>query len=176
MSNYTKTTCRDIGELNKNAQQACRLFLDRCKSRGIDIFITETYRSQERQDYLYSKGRTISGQIVTNAKYSNHTSKMAWDIACNGANLYDPKILNRAGQVAKELGITWGGSWVKFVDKPHFEVTKNWTYKEVSNMTVDEAKKIIQENCDFNDTTMLYLTLYKYSDSMLIRLAQTMKG
>ena len=45
--------CRDIGALTPLAQHACNLFLAECKRRGISIFITETYRSQARQDYLY---------------------------------------------------------------------------------------------------------------------------
>ena len=52
MSNVT-STCRDINELLPIAQKACKLFLCECKKAGVDIFITETYRSQERQNYLY---------------------------------------------------------------------------------------------------------------------------
>ncbi|MEA4972881.1 hypothetical protein SDC9_175742 [bioreactor metagenome] len=44
---------RAISELTPLAQQACNLFMERCKTAGLDIFITETYRSQKRQDYLY---------------------------------------------------------------------------------------------------------------------------
>ncbi|MDP2396415.1 MAG: hypothetical protein Q8S84_08935 [bacterium] len=37
------------------------------------IFITESWRSQERQNYLYSLGRTIPGKTVTWTKDSEHT-------------------------------------------------------------------------------------------------------
>lgn len=119
------TSCRDIKELNPLAQTACNLFLSECKRNNINIFITETYRSQGRQDYLYAQGRTRSGQIVTWTKKSNHTGRMAWDIACNGGNLYDKNMITKAGNIAKSLGITWGGSW-KTPDMPHFEITSNW--------------------------------------------------
>lgn len=46
---------------------------------------------------------------------------------------------------------------------------------EGKNMTVEEAKKVIQEKCGFDDNTMLYLSFYRYADSMLTRLAEAMK-
>lgn len=53
------TTCRDLAELLPVAQTACRLLFQQCYREGVkDIFITETYRSQARQNYLYAQGRT----------------------------------------------------------------------------------------------------------------------
>ena len=49
------------------------------------------------------------------------------------------------------------------------------TYKGVNDMTVDEAKKIIKEKCGFDENTMNYLSYYKFSDSLIIRLAEQMK-
>lgn len=47
--------------------------------------------------------------------------------------------------------------------------------KEEESMTVEEAKKIIQDKCKFDDNTMQYLSFYRYADSMLTRLAEVMK-
>ena len=118
-------TYRDINELTPLAQRACRLFMETCRAEGLDIFITETYRSQKRQNELYAQGRTEPGKIVTWTKNSRHTSRRAWDIACNGSNLYDSVILTKAGRIAEKLGITWGGTWTP-PDMPHFEITNNW--------------------------------------------------
>lgn len=122
------TTCRDLSELTKVAEQACRLLFQECYKVGIkNIFITETYRSQERQNYLYAQGRTRPGQIVTWTLSSNHKSRLAWDIAVGPPqSLYDIATLNRVGAIAKKLGITWGGSWTGNIDRPHFEVKSNW--------------------------------------------------
>lgn len=173
MYNVT-TSCRDINELLPIAQKACKLFLSECKKIGLDIFITETYRSQERQNYLYEQGRSRPGNIVTWTKSSRHTSRLAWDIACNGGVLYDNTILLKAGEVAKKLGIIWGGNW-STPDKPHFEVTKDWIEPKEIKMNKDEAIKIIKEKCCFDDNTMLYLQMYRYAESMLIRIAEQMK-
>ncbi|MFF2793544.1 M15 family metallopeptidase [Lysinibacillus xylanilyticus] len=122
------TTCRDISELLPAAQLACRLLFQECCKAGItNIFITETYRSQERQKYLYSQGRTRPGQIVTWTLNSNHKSRLAWDIAVSPPqSLYDVATLSRIGAIARKLGITWGGDWVGSIDRPHFEVKSNW--------------------------------------------------
>ena len=125
MSLNVATACRDINELSTLAQTACKLFLANCKDKGINIFITETYRSQDRQDYLYTQGRTREGNVVTWTKSSRHTSRRAWDIACNGNKLYDTAMLKKAGEVAKDLGITWGGTW-STPDMPHFEIATDW--------------------------------------------------
>ena len=142
MANVT-VQCRDISELEPNAQKACRLFLKRCEQRGLDVFITETYRSQERQNYLYSLGRTRAGNKVTWTKNSRHTTRRAWDIACRGGILYNTAVLSQCGEVAAELGITWGGTW-KTPDTPHFEISENWNYSEEDEYMTEAEKAKMQ--------------------------------
>ena len=122
------TTCRDLAELLPVAQTACRLLFQQCYKAGIqNIFVTETYRSQARQNYLYAQGRTRPGKIVTWTLKSNHTSRLAWDIAVAPPKpLYDVDTLTKVGAIARKLGITWGGDWARRIDRPHFEVKRNW--------------------------------------------------
>lgn len=46
---------------------------------------------------------------------------------------------------------------------------------EEVKLTYEEALKIIKDKCGFDDNTMLYLEMYRYSESMVIRLAEKMK-
>lgn len=138
-------TCRDLNELLPEARGACALFLAECKKRGIDIFITETYRSQARQNYLYQQGRTRAGIQVTWTLSSNHTPRLAWDIAtvkkdAQGKPYHIPT-LEAAGQVAKELGIEWGGTWAK-IDRPHFQIKKGQVIKYKGGNEVQKQQKI----------------------------------
>lgn len=129
MSTSVTQTCRDLSELTAAAQTACRLLFQECYKAGIvDIFITETYRSQARQNYLYEQGRTRPGQVVTWTRNSNHTSRRAWDIAvAPPRNLYDISTLSKVGVIAKKLGIEWGGYWeAGKYDAPHFEIPTTW--------------------------------------------------
>lgn len=127
MSDVTKTY-RDIVQLTEQAQKACNLFMDKCKAKGLNVLITETYRSQERQNYLYEQGRTRAGQIVTWTKSSRHTSRRAWDICKNvkGQEYVDSNFFKQCGEIAAELGITWGGIWKSSPDTPHFEIDADW--------------------------------------------------
>lgn len=129
---------KSLDELLPVAKRACELFLLACERAGLDIFVTETFRSQARQDYLYAQGRDREGAIVTWTRNSRHTSRLAWDIAVRGENLYDKNVLTACGAIAESLGITWGGTW-STPDMPHFEVTKDWgDILETRYNTLDE--------------------------------------
>lgn len=140
-------TCRDINELKPTAQKACRLFLKKCKEAGLNIFLTETYRSQARQNQLYAQGRTEPGKIVTWTLNSRHTSRRAWDIAVIGKDLYDMAVIRQVGAIGQSLGITWGGIWSP-PDYCHFEITEDWTAPE-------EVEEVTQEQ--FNQMMEVYL-------------------
>ena len=135
-------TCRDINELTEEAQKACRMFLAECGAQGLNVLITETYRSQERQNYLYEQGRTRAGKKVTWTKNSRHTSRRAWDICRNvkGQEYSNTTFFRRCGDIARSMGITWGGDW-SAPDMPHFEVPEGWEYKGDEKMTAEERKK-----------------------------------
>ena len=172
MSNVT-SACRDINSLQPLAKKACTLFLATCLERGIEIFLTECYRSQERQDYLYEQGRSRPGKIVTWTRNSNHKSGMAWDIACKSPNdLYDKKIIAKAGAVAKELGIEWGGTWEQ-QDTPHFQISNEWKEptKKDDDLINAVAKIISRGICinaaNWNDLARINL---KNVDALLLKL------
>lgn len=134
---------RSIDALAPNAQKACRLFLKRCEEENLKVRITETYRTQERQDELYEQGRTMPGKIVTWTRNSRHTARHAWDICqdIKGEEYSDTGFFVSCGKVAERLDITWGGNW-KNRDITHFEVSADWSVpEEESGMTEAERKE-----------------------------------
>lgn len=163
--------CRDVKQLNPLSQQACNLFLAECKKQGVNIFITETYRSQARQEWLYAQGRTRSGQVVTWTKKSNHTGRMAWDIAVSPpGKLYDSSVISKAGKIADKLGIEWGGNW-KTPDMPHFQISSKWKmpkgdYKaQKTRINLNgRIKEVDTVNIDGNN----YIKLRDLSDSKIV--------
>lgn len=122
----------DINQLNEPAKTACRLFMEEAKKRGIPIFLVETIRYAVRQNWLY-KNIPGSTQLDGYKNLSKHQYGYAWDIACLGKELYNKDIMDRAGALGLEMGITWGGSWGW--DSPHFEVTANWKPKKLIPLT-----------------------------------------
>ena len=119
---------RDISVLHPRLQEKISEFRNLCAKQGLLIGIGECWRSVEEQDALYAKGRTIPGNVVTNARGKNYESMHQWYVAFdiyrmdrkdafyNGDGFFD-----RAGKIGQSIGLEWGGSWRK-PDKPHYQL------------------------------------------------------
>jgi len=113
-----------------------KLLVRKAVRRGIEIVITQGYRSSEEQDALFNQGRSSAGNIVTNARggESYHNYGLAIDFALRtpeGDVVWDmERDDNGNGEadwmeivdLAKELGFTWGGDWANFPDYPHLQM------------------------------------------------------
>ena len=122
---YDKTkVISDINELDSETKKGCLLFIEECKKRNLDIRIFETYRPQERQDYLYEQGRTRSGVQVTWTKSSYHTTRRAFDVIHRTLLWNAPESFWKdIAEVGKMFGFNAGYYWTK-QDKPHFQLDK----------------------------------------------------
>lgn len=50
-----------------------------CQGRGLDLCVYETFRTAERQAYLFAQGRTRAGAVITYTLDSSHEYGMAAD-------------------------------------------------------------------------------------------------
>ena len=146
---------KDINELTEPARAACLAFLAECRAQGLDPFITETYRTQARQDELYSHGRTAPGSIVTYTRYSEHTKRTAWDISFISTGYADVKKFDRAGAIALALGIEWGGTWKK-PDRPHFQYRRDAFMLETAKAEAAELAAKAKEKGLISDEPLWY--------------------
>ena len=94
-------------------------------------FITECYRSPERQDELYKQGRSKPGPIVTYKRGGeskhNRLPCPALDVAfllADGLVSWSGLLLSKFARLMKaaDARVHWGGDWPGFRDRPHFEV------------------------------------------------------
>ncbi|GFI62077.1 peptidoglycan L-alanyl-D-glutamate endopeptidase CwlK [Clostridiales bacterium] len=120
---------RDLSKLHPELNKKIELLIKRCKSEGLNIGISETWRTVAEQDALYAKGRTKPGQIVTNARGNTYSSMHQWYVAFDfyrndGKGAYDNSdgFFQRVGKIGQSLGLEWGGSWTSPVDMPHFQL------------------------------------------------------
>ncbi|MDE4084781.1 M15 family metallopeptidase [Planococcus maritimus] len=103
---------------------------------GIEILITDGFRSVEEQNDIHAQGRTRGGNIVTYAEggesYHNYglaidfalrlpDGSVVWDIQRDGNGNGRPDWFEVA-DIAKELGFEWGGDWARFKDYPHLQL------------------------------------------------------
>jgi len=102
---------RNLFDLKKSFYQKVSLFLFLCPQ----IFITESTRTQERQDCLVENGLSKVAQ-------SFHQKGLAVDIAFRGEELYprDTQKWVELARVAKQCGLDWGFDLWKW-DKCHFQ-------------------------------------------------------
>lgn len=69
----------------------------------------------------------------------------------------------------------------KVCPEPFVRVPERWEQfqkrleGEKKKLTVEEAKKIVKEKCNFDDNTMKYLEFYRYGESLILRLAEAIK-
>lgn len=122
--------CRDIIELNCLCQIQLNKAIKEIKAVGINPLVVETYRSQVRQNYLYSLGRTVKGTKVTWTQTSIHTQRNAVDVVpqrvVNGKitaiwNVND-KETKKIISIMQKYGFEAGANWSSSPDSPHFQI------------------------------------------------------
>ncbi len=142
---------RNIKLLENILQRGINEFFKRCEENKLDVLITQTLRDNEYQNYLYAKGRTSGGSIVTNAKAgeSYHNYGLAFDICKNvkGHEYDDLEFFKKCGEIWTEMGGTWGGNFKNFKDYPHFDVSNLISIKELKRgKKLDENVKMKWED------------------------------
>lgn len=101
------------------------------EAAGHPMFVVEGLRTEERQYYLYTLGRTRPGKIVTQcdgmSTKSNHqakTDKFGHAVDCAFADSepfgeHQPWLVY--GVSSNRHGLKWGGDW-RTPDRPHVEL------------------------------------------------------
>lgn len=90
---------------------------------GYYLNVSETYRKQERQDYLYSLGRTVPGKVVTWTRSSRHTSRRALDLyLCKDKEIVSNKKLEKKiNTIFRKANWENGADWKQTPEQPHHE-------------------------------------------------------
>lgn len=132
---------KKFDKLTPDMRVRAESFLQTLVSKGFHSIVTETWRSKERQEYLYSLGRTRPGRIVTWTLNSYHMTGEAFDIAFMiGSQLTYEGDWEAVGHIGEEHGLTWGGRWPT-PDKPHFQFNSNW---QISHWAAPYEEKLLK--------------------------------
>lgn len=120
---------RNWSQLDPEFTQRLLLAFKLMKERhGYDMVLIEGYRSPERQEQLLAQGGHVT-QVGANMSYHQY------GLAADAAFLRDGRIVisereawamrgyELYGQIAEQLGLTWGGAW-KMQDYGHVELRR----------------------------------------------------
>ncbi len=129
---------KDIDLLHPKVKELALKLIEACKKDGLNIGISETYRTAKRQDYLYTQGRTRPGNIITYARGSSMSSYHQWRLAFDVYNnvvgdAYNINVLNKVGAIGEKLGLEWGGNWTSFKDSSHFQYTFGLSIEDLNS-------------------------------------------
>ena len=62
---------RDINLLHPDLKVKAEKLIELAKGKGINIILSQTWRTKAEQDAIYAQGRTAPGNVVSNVKYPN---------------------------------------------------------------------------------------------------------
>lgn len=132
-------------QLKPKVERMLGVFISNCAKARIPLIVTQGYRSIAEQNAIYAQGRTKPGKIVTNAKggQSFHNFGVAFDVCflINKKASYNGD-WKKIAQIAKSIGLEWGGDWKQFPDKPHFQFTSGYTLIDFQKNRIDPKKFI----------------------------------
>jgi peptidoglycan LD-endopeptidase CwlK len=143
-----------LDDLRPKTKKLCELWIEQCRKQGINLVVTQTFRSPQLQEAYYSQGRETlesvnakrkkvglqviletDNKIVTKAPAgsSPHNYGLAWDFApiVNGKiDWNNLDLFKKCGEIAKKLNfegytLEWGGDFKTIKDLPHIQL-KNW--------------------------------------------------
>ena len=111
----------ELRYLRADVRVNCETFLALCKESGLNVKVTETVRDDEYQRYLAANG--YAAKTATVPTFHSAKAGLAFDICKNvkGHEYDDLSFFDRCGQIAKQVGFSWGGDWKSFKDRPHIQ-------------------------------------------------------
>jgi peptidoglycan L-alanyl-D-glutamate endopeptidase CwlK len=121
---------RALDDLAPDVAEKARALLELAAEAGAPLVIVQTLRTDEEQEALWAKGRERPGAIVTNAQAGQSWhgpmgadgKARAFDVAFRqGTWVTWEGPWGSIGALGESLGLTWGGRWPGFPDRPHFE-------------------------------------------------------
>src|SRR6185312_2708740 len=143
ISSGNTATDKKLATLHNSVQDQMKSFILESKYRfGIDLRVTDGFRTVQQQDKLYEQGRKTPGNIVTYARggYSNHNFGLAIDVVPfeNGNLNWNTKNYPVIGLIGENRGLEWGHRWKRLDDIPHFQNLQGKTLKELRALPKDD--------------------------------------
>jgi peptidoglycan LD-endopeptidase CwlK len=174
--------CKDVEELNPLVKALYEMAIKEIMELGINPCLVETYRPQERQNYLYCQGRASedcikkginrdfalkyankSSSAVTWTLNSIHAKRKAVDLVPQRVvkgkltavwNAQDKETLIIIKTMEK-YGFEPGANWSVNADSPHFQIDGNFDSVFMQDKNTRYVTKMIQKALNDKVNTLL---------------------
>lgn len=113
----------DLNSLHPFFRDRVLKLVARCKAKGIELAIVETYRTHAKQREYKTMGKKYTS---SGAGRSKHQYGLAVDVVpvVDSVAVWDNTALwRKIGSVGEKIGLRWGGRWRNPYDPGHFEWT-----------------------------------------------------
>jgi hypothetical protein len=117
----------DLHSLHPYFRDQILELIARCKAKGIELAIVETYRTHAKQREYNTMGKSYT---KSRAGQSRHQYGLAIDVVpiVNSKPVWNNTSLwRKIGVAGEKLGLRWGGRWRDPYDPGHFEWTGGLT-------------------------------------------------
>lgn len=136
----------DLRSLHPFFRDRVSLLIQRCKARGIELAVVESFRTHAKQSEYYQMGRKYTR---SSGGKSKHQYGLAVDLVpiVNGVAEWDNVALwRKIGMEGERLGLRWGGRWRSPYDPAHFEWTGGLTSYQLATGALPSIPKSFQNN------------------------------
>jgi peptidoglycan L-alanyl-D-glutamate endopeptidase CwlK len=121
-------TDRSLDDLHPQLRPLCVNFLAECKTEGLNVIVTETWRDPAREDALHAEGVTAATGATTKHSFmlNGRPASKAFDYAVldeDNRMVQDgtDERYSLTGLIAGKLGLIWGGHF-SHPDYDHCEI------------------------------------------------------
>jgi len=123
-------TDRDLKHLHPDMLPLVEMWLRECFKEGLHVIVTETFREPAREDALHAAGITNATSktclhcfMIDGIPASKALDFLCLDTLGNVIHNGEAIEYSKAGQIAKNLGLYWGGDFTH-PDYDHIEIRK----------------------------------------------------
>ena len=123
----------DLNSLHPFFRDQVQTLIAKCKAKGIELMVVETYRTHAKQHEYKTMGKKYTS---SGAGRSKHQYGLAVDVVpvVDSVAVWNNALLwRKIGAVGEKLGLRWGGRWRKPYDPGHFEWTGGLTSFQLVN-------------------------------------------
>jgi len=113
-------TRRGLDVLHPSTKKKVEKLFELCQKEGLPVLIIDTLRTFEEQKALLNQNPPVT---KCGPGQSPHNWGCAVDFCQNikGKEYSDTSFFRKVGDLAKKVGLSWGGDFKSFVDPPHLE-------------------------------------------------------